>query len=360
MGRATRWLRSLWTGKKEGKDPKRSKSGDVAGAGARGDDGRHFFYAEEREKQRSSRAMAVAAATAAATDAAVAAAQAALAVVRLASHRRSTVFFSGTGEQWAAVTIQTAFRGYLARKALRALRALVKLQALVRGYLVRRQAAAALRGIQALLRAQAKARERRRLSGDVAAGGSSRWSTNGRLSQRSPSCSVLPLHGRRPTAPPEQAIAGVDDSPKIVEIDPGTPRWSFLLHRRRLVASSSDSGDEKPSDFSSPLLRRRPPDWCLASDECRSATAHSTPRLLKPAAVAATGSRREHHHRSYMAKTQSFEAKVRSQSAPKQRPEPPAAAAPMKRLSVSDAVQSRLAGSGGDVGAEYYWSRRRL
>lgn len=246
-----------------------------------------------------------------------------------------------------------------ARKALRALRALVKLQALVRGYLVRRQAAAALRGIQALLRAQAKARRRRRLSGDVAAGGSSRWSTNGRLSQSSPSCSTLPLHGRRPTAPPEQALTGVDDSPKIVEIDPGTPRWSLLRRRRCLVASSSDSGDEKSQGFSSPLLRRRPPDWCFAGDECRSATAHSTPRLLKPTAVA-TASRRDHQHRSYMAKTQSFEAKVRSQSAPKQRPEPPAAAPPMKRLSVSDAAQSRLAGGGGgELGAEYYWSRRR-
>lgn len=119
MGRATRWLRSLlWTGKKEGKDPNRSKSGDVAGAGAGGDDGSRYFYAEESEKQRSSRAMAVAAATAAATDAAVAAAQAALAVVRLASHRGSTVFFSGAGEQWAAVTIQTAFRGYLVTPSL--------------------------------------------------------------------------------------------------------------------------------------------------------------------------------------------------------------------------------------------------
>uniref|UniRef100_M8BBU1 Protein IQ-DOMAIN 1 n=1 Tax=Aegilops tauschii TaxID=37682 RepID=M8BBU1_AEGTA len=64
----------------------------------------------------------------------------------------------GAREEKAAVVIQKAFRGYLARKALRALRSLVKLQALVRGYLVRKQAATTLHRLQALMRLQADSR----------------------------------------------------------------------------------------------------------------------------------------------------------------------------------------------------------
>lgn len=48
-----------------------------------------------------------------------------------------------------------------ARKALRALKGLVKLQALVRGYLVRKQATATLHGMQALIRAQATVRSQK-------------------------------------------------------------------------------------------------------------------------------------------------------------------------------------------------------
>ncbi|WZZ65207.1 hypothetical protein YC2023_076577 [Brassica napus] len=58
-------------------------------------------------------------------------------------------------ERWAAVKIQKA------RKALRALKGIVKLQALVRGYLVRKRAAAMLHSIQALIRVQTAVRSKR-------------------------------------------------------------------------------------------------------------------------------------------------------------------------------------------------------
>ncbi|KAK4426190.1 protein IQ-DOMAIN 31 [Sesamum alatum] len=61
----------------------------------------------------------------------------------------------------AATKAQAAFRGYLARRAFRALKGIIRLQALIRGHLVRRQAVATLRCMQAVVRIQALARGRR-------------------------------------------------------------------------------------------------------------------------------------------------------------------------------------------------------
>ncbi|CAH1428843.1 unnamed protein product [Lactuca virosa] len=61
----------------------------------------------------------------------------------------------------AATKAQAAFRGYLARRAFWALKGIIRLQALVRGHLVRRQAVATLKCMRAIVEFQALARGRK-------------------------------------------------------------------------------------------------------------------------------------------------------------------------------------------------------
>ncbi|KAJ8754182.1 hypothetical protein K2173_002081 [Erythroxylum novogranatense] len=70
--------------------------------------------------------------------------------------------FSGElNEEEAAIMIQTTFRGYLARRALRALRGLFRLKSLMEGPTVKRQAVNTLRCMQALARVQSQIHNRR-------------------------------------------------------------------------------------------------------------------------------------------------------------------------------------------------------
>ncbi|XP_055830169.1 protein IQ-domain 26-like [Solanum dulcamara] len=320
-------------------------------------------YISENEKEQSKHAIAVAAATAAAADAAVAAAQAAVAVVRLTSQGRGAMFTGGR-EKWAAAKIQTVFRGYLARKALRALKGLVKLQALVRGYLVRKRAAATLHSMQALIRAQAAVRSQRarrsmtndtRLQPEMRA----RRSIERFDEYRSE------FHSKRMSTSNETSYDGFDESPKIVEID--TYRTKSRS-RRMNNACMSESGDEQHYQaMSSPLpcplpARLSIPDcrhlqdvnWSfLADEQCKFTSAQSTPRfagsgrsnaLPTPAkSICGDGYFRAYaNFPNYMSNTQSFRAKLRSHSAPKQRPEP----GPKKRLSLNEIMASRTSFSG--------------
>ncbi|KAL2517038.1 IQ-domain 22 [Abeliophyllum distichum] len=177
MGKASKWFRGLLRFKKPDSNPDPAQKplkkkwsfvkSHKENHPEKSSDGTVFTKPSyENDSDASKHAIAVAAATASVAEAAIAAAQAAAAVVKLTSSGRNTrAVTAGSGgasygyrEERAAIKIQSHFRAYLSRRALRALKALVKLQALARGHLVRKQTTDIVRRMQALLRAQVRAR----------------------------------------------------------------------------------------------------------------------------------------------------------------------------------------------------------
>ncbi|KAJ1272472.1 hypothetical protein BS78_06G204200 [Paspalum vaginatum] len=341
---------------------------------------------DEADDEQSKRAIAVAAATAAVAEAAVAAAQAAAAVVRLTSSGRCAPA-AAAKQEWAAVRIQAAFRGYLARRALKALRGLVKLQALVRGNIVRRQAAETLRCMHALVRVQARARACRAIrSQHVAAhpdpptpekyelsaapkhgrsgslrGSYSKTAGSERLGrERSESCGRNWLDRWV-----EERYMDDEKNAKILEVDNGKPgRYTSKRrgsgggnhhHQSPCSTMTSDQNSrsyatmpESPSKDSttaqqsvpspssvgmgealSPL--RMPMDVAELCDSPQFFSATSRPGSSRRGPFTPTKSECSRslfggysdypNYPNYMANTESFRAKARSQSAPKTRPQ---------------------------------------
>ncbi|GMI84474.1 IQ-domain 19 [Hibiscus trionum] len=177
----------------------------------------------------------------------------------------------------AATRIQAAFRSYLARKALHALRGLVKLQALVRGHLVRKQTTATLRSMHALMAIQVRARFNRVQMAEESQLVKSQSSRYARLSQETEFKSA---HRH-----------GVDIN--LYE------KHGFMNHSR------TERIEHKREEF--------------------SFTTHNSPRHSPPMSkltpVRSSFSSHEYPYMpSYVTNTQSSRAKVRSQSEPRQRP----------------------------------------
>ncbi|KAL0862839.1 hypothetical protein Bca101_041957 [Brassica carinata] len=272
-------------------------------------------------------AIAVAAATAAVAEAALAAAHAAAEVVRLTSGTGGRNG-GGSNRRWAqeylaAVKIQSAFRGYLARRALRALKALVKLQALVRGHIVRKQTADMFRRMQTLVRLQAQARTRASRSSHSSASFHSSTALLFPSSTPSPrslhtrslsNAEVIPMDHRGSSRRVDWQTE--EDEDKILEVDTWKPR---LHHPKPL---RSERNNESPRKRQQSLLA--PP----RSTENSPQVGSSGSRRRTP--FTPTTTRSEYswgcnnyyysgYHPNYMANTESYKAKVRSQSAPKQR-----------------------------------------
>lgn len=172
------------------------------------------------------------------------------------------------------------------------------------------------------------------------------------------------FHSKRLSPSYETTFNAYDECPKIVEIDTFKPK----SRSRRMNISASDSGQDPyyqttSSPFPCPIPsrvtipdRRHLPDyeWNFMSDEYRvSSTAQSTPRFAHSGRSNAPATPAKSvcgdgffgpysNYPSYMANTQSFRAKLRSHSAPKQRPE----SGPKKKLSLNEIMASRTSFSG--------------
>ncbi|XP_050224860.1 protein IQ-DOMAIN 23 [Mercurialis annua] len=367
-------------------------------------------------------AIAVAAATAAVAEAALAAAQAAAEVVRLTSGaggritstgtpRTASGHISGSHRRWAealaAVKIQSAFRGYLARRALRALKALVKLQALVRGHIVRKQTADMLRRMQTLVRVQARARATRSHIPEL-------WHSTATTNSSLPHYETVPalphkeyrlraystkvdgssihkkcgsnsnfrdtmhldeaklgsnwlehwmeqsFRNNHATLPMRKRHADDERSDKILEVDTWMPRMKsqqstgiFQMPEHILASDYSNqrfAAFESPSKSSTKATNHMPTvsseefsslsslKFPVGKDEAVSRTVENSPHVCSPSSRSRAGSSGRRGtftptrsecswgffngysgYPSYMANTESFRNKLRSQSAPRQR-----------------------------------------
>ncbi|XP_041017902.1 protein IQ-DOMAIN 14-like, partial [Juglans microcarpa x Juglans regia] len=216
-------------------------------------------------------------------------------------------------EYAAATKIQAVFRSYLARKALSALRGLVKLQALVRGHQVRKQTNATLRRMHALISIQVRARVQRIQMAEEA---------HLHVKKQQSIHRNFTLENELRRMRREKMDMTLQDFQGVSKCKSG-----YLNH-----SQIEKTEDDFPSYYSEDLSsRRRENPYEEYSFTANNSPQHYIPtselnprRAPSPSQQLDCANHMSHGHDpfipNYMAKTESSSAKVRSQSEPKQRP----------------------------------------
>ncbi|GJU87266.1 IQ-DOMAIN 14-like protein [Tanacetum coccineum] len=144
---------------------------------------------------------------------------------------------------------------FKARRALRALKGLVKFQALFRGFLVRKRVAATLYSMQALLRAQLAVRSKRAelaVRYQLAVQPEIR---HGESTERFDNDTRRLIHNKRLSTSYDSTTNSYDESPKIVGMDPYRPHGRSRRNHYQDPESGFSGKDYKCSKTTQRTLR---------------------------------------------------------------------------------------------------------
>ncbi|KAK3161903.1 hypothetical protein QOZ80_1BG0082900 [Eleusine coracana subsp. coracana] len=370
MGRFMRWLKQLLTGRKEGR-----KTLEENRVGSDWNDGserekKRWSFAKQRRSGVDDGGGTPSGHQAAVVIDASAESPSLSPLVKSSFRRDEDEDVRGRQQEKAAVLIQKTFKGYLARKALRALRSLVKIQALVRGYLVSKQTAMTLRRLQTLVRLQSDSIAVKNNASYRRSMEQVRISAHEEMMRLNPPST--PVHRRRLS---DSTDSNYERSPRIVEMDtchlrsrssrmssrytPDHPTTEYHQHRpaaalQQPPASCSPlPGKLQPARLS---FRRSSHEHNHERDTRGSKTAHHTPRFAhhqqpydSPAKSVVeygatprrTPCRDALVSPRYMAGTASSAARTRCHSAPRQRQQPAAEATAARTSLAHRAAGSR-------------------